>query len=188
MPGMTPNFSLPYPCAGETIDPAIFCEFSDALDAALVTVNANADFVANRPNARIDRGSGLNTFAVGVATNVQFSTEVFDNDTMVDLGADNAAITVVTPGVYWAQFMVGTITTFTTWTRYRLTITQNGTANIGRKFIYSTADAFFTANSIYGVLVCQAGDVIRGQYLWNGTGGPQVMNSGSLSMSFICDL
>ena len=55
MPGTTPNFSLPYPCAGETFDPAIFCEFSDALDAALVTVIANADFVANRPYARIDR-------------------------------------------------------------------------------------------------------------------------------------
>lgn len=188
MPGMTANWSLPYPCAGDTIDPSIFCEFSNAVDSALSIVSANAVFVANRPTARIDRTASSNTFTVNVATNVQFDTERFDNDAMANLAVDNAAITVATPGIYWASFMVGGISTFTTWTRYRMRITQNATPFIARKFMIDTGLSVFTDQNIYGALHCQAGDVIRGEYIWNGTGGPQTMTRGSLSLSFICDL
>lgn len=188
MPGMTANWSLPYPCAGDTIDPSIFCDFSNAVDMALSTVSANADFVANRPTARIDRTVSSNTITVNVPTNVQFDTEIFDNDGMADLVVDNSGITVVTPGVYWASFTVGGISTFTTWARYRMRIMQNGTSFIARKFIIDTGLSVFTDQNIYGALHCQAGDVIRGEYAWNGTGGPQTMTRGSLSLSFICDL
>lgn len=184
----TPVWNLPYPCAGDVIDPAIFCEFSDAVDAAMVTIGNNAEFVANRPNARVDRVSNLNTFAAGAAVNVQFNSEYFDNDNMVDLGADSAALTIRTPGVYWVMFSTGGYSTFTTWTRYLMAITQNGSSLIFRKYLVATAQGTPANNTIQGVLVCQANDVIRGLFSFAGTGGPMQMSRGSLSASFICDL
>lgn len=188
MPGLTPNWALPYPCSGETIDPDIFCDFSEALDVALATINDRTTFVANRPNSRLNRFGGAQTFAVNVNTVVQWNSEMYDNNAMTDLTLDNTIITVNTPGLYWVTFVVGGVANFTTWTRYQLQITQNATARVSRKFIIDTGVATFSDNSINGLLVCQAGDLIRGQYLWNGTGGPQVMSRGSLSASFICDL
>lgn len=184
----TPVWGLPYPCAGETMDPSIFCDFSDAVDAALVTLNTNAEFVANRPNARIDRTANANTFVAGAASNVTFNTEVFDNDAMVDLAADSARIFINTSGIYWVSFSVGGFATFTTWTRYLMNITQAGNSRVYRKFIVNTAQSTPTDNTITGALRCQAGDTIRGAFTFFGTGGPMQMSRASLSASFICDL
>lgn len=184
----TPVWNLPYPCAGDTIDPSIFCEFSDAVDTALASVNENAAFVLRRPNARVDRVSNINTFAAGVASNAQFNSEYFDNDNMGNLGSDAAALTIQTPGVYWVMFSLGGFATFTTWTRYLMAISQAGTNRIFRKFMVNTAQGTPSDNTIQGVLVCQAGDVIRGAFTFIGTGGPMQASRGSLSASFICDL
>lgn len=184
----TPVWSLPYPCAGDNIDPDIFCQFSDAVDAALVTINNNAEFVANRPNARIDRTANANTFTAGAAAAVQFDTEVFDNDGMATLSSSNNSLFVNTPGLYWVSFSVGGFATFTTWTRYLMNIVQNGGSRIYRKFIVNTAQSIPTDNTITGVLQCQLGDVITANFTFIGTGGPMQMSRGSLSMSFICDL
>lgn len=181
----TPVWNLPYPCAGETIDPSIFCDFSRAVDGALVVINDNAEFVANRPNARMDRVGNANTFAAGVTTIVQYNTVVFDNSSMVTLGTD---IQAPVAGVYWACFSIGGFSTFTTWTRYQMTVTQNGTPFIFRKFMVATAQGTPADNTVQGVLVCQAGDVIRSTFTFYGTGGPMQISRGSLSVSFICDL
>lgn len=184
----TPVWNLPYPCAGDTIDPDIFCDFSRAVDTALVTLNANAEFVLNRPNARVDRTANANTFTANTATNVEFDTEFFDNDEIADLAATNNALTVRTAGVYWATFAAGGFATFTTWTQYYMNITQNATTRISRKFVVDTVVDIPVDNSITGVIVCQVGDVIRGQFTFFGTGGPMQMSRGRLSLSFICDL
>lgn len=184
----TPNWNLPYPCSGEAIDPSIFCDFSEALDVALATVAENTRQIANRPNARLNRVGGAQTFPVNVNTVVDFTTEMYDNNGMTDLGVSASIVMVNVPGLYWVTFAMGGNANFTTWTRYQMQITQNGVARVSRKFILDTAIATFTDNSINGLLVCQAGDQIRAQYLWNGTGGPQIMSRGSLSASFICDL
>jgi hypothetical protein len=184
----TPNWNLPYPCAGDNIDPTIFCDFSDAVDAAMVTLAEQAEFVANRPNARIDRTANANTFTAGAATTVQYDTEVFDNDGMASLSTSNNSLFVNTPGLYWASFSVGGFATFTTWTRYLMNILQAGNSRIYRKFIVNTAQSIPTDNTITGVLVCQAGDTITGNFTFFGTGGPMQMSRASLSLSFICDL
>lgn len=188
MPGATPVWNLPYPCAGETIDPDIFCEFSNAVDSAMETINDNAEFAANRPNARIDRTLSLpTTFAAGVATPVTFDTEVFDNNNMANLGISNGVLTIQTPGLYWVSFSVGGFTVFTTWTRYLMSITQNGLARTNRKFMINVAQSIPANNTITGVVLCAAGDLIRGQFTFIGTGGPMQISRGSLSASFICD-
>jgi hypothetical protein len=187
----TPNWHIPYPCSGSSIDsevPGIFCDFSGAIDEAITEVARQADAAANRPNARANRLGSAQTFAVNVAANVQWNQEMYDNNSMINLAGDNTIITIQTPGVYWVTFAIGGIATFTTWTRYQMQITQNTVARVSRKFIIDTGSALFSDNSIHGALVCQAGDLIRGSYLWNGTGGPQVMGRGSLSASFVCDL
>lgn len=184
----TPVWSLPYPCAGDTIDPTIFCDFSQAVDDALGTINANAEFVANRPNARMDRVGNANTFAAGVASNVQFNTETFDNSGMIDLALNNTLATISTEGVYWVCFSVGGFSTFTTWTRYQMAISQNGTNRIYRKYMVNTAQGTPGDNTIQGVLVCTGGDTVRGSFTFIGTGGPMQISRASLSISFICDL
>lgn len=185
---LTPNWGIPYPCSGSTIDPDVFCQFSSGIDTAITQVSQLADVAANPPNVQVSRTGSAQTFAVNVAANIQWTTEVYDNGGMADLGGDNTILTVQTPGLYWVALTFGGIANFTTWTRYQAQITQNAVARISRKFIIDTGAALFSDNSIHGVLVCQAGDLIRGSYLWNGTGGPQVMSRGSLSASFICDL
>lgn len=191
MPGLTTNWAIPYPCAGENLDPAAFCNFSDAVDAALTVVDANASFVAHRPNVRIDRTSSLNTFAAGVATNVQYDTVAFDDAGMADLGSDNTLLTsdFDAPGVYWATFSIGGFATFTTWTRYLMAIQHNGVNRIYRKYMVNTGSGTTPEdNTIQGVLVCQPGDLVRTQFTFIGTGGPMVATRGSFGLSFICDL
>lgn len=188
MPGQTDNWALPYPCAGETIDPTIFCAFSNAVDAALVSVTENAEFVANRPNARIDRVGNLNTFAAGAGVSPQFNVEFFDNNNMANLAGDNLGFVVQTPGIYWVSFSLGGFSTFTTWTRYLMMISVAGSNWVFRKFLVNTAESTPEDNTIHGVVQCQAGDTIRGVMQFIGTGGPMNISRGSLSASFICDL
>lgn len=188
MPESTPVWNIPYPCASDTIDPAIFCEFSEAVDAALVSLNDEAEFLVNRPGARITRTANANTFTAGAATTVTYDTTEFDNQGAVDLGTDNTAITIPFDGVYWASFSVGGMATFTTWTGYYMNIIQNGTTRISRKYNVVTAQSVPTDNTVFGVLTCSAGNIVRGQYTFIGTGGPQTMSRASLSVAFICDL
>lgn len=187
MPGVTPVWNLPYPCAGDNIDSTVFCNFSNAVDTALSTVAANAAFVTNRPNLRIDRTANATTHPAGLPGNITFDTEVFDNDNLVDLSVDNTLVVIRTPGLYWVSLSLGGFTTFTTWTRYMMTIQQNFTSRIYRKFLVNTAQSTPTDNTISGVLQCQIGDQIRGQFTFIGTGGPMQISRGSLSISFICD-
>lgn len=108
MPASTPIYGIPYPCLNETIDPDIFCDFADAVNAAMLSVQTLSAASLARPSARVSRTSSVG-LPVGVDFTIPFSVEDWDSDNMVDLAIDPSRITVQTRGTYLATCN-GTIT------------------------------------------------------------------------------
>lgn len=181
MPGLTPNFGIRYPCAGEIIDPGVFQDFAEDVEAALDTVNAAGDFALLRPRgAQRTALTGTST-AVGVTTTMSYSTTDFNDDLTISAGG----FTVVTDGVYMVDCQFQPITTVTTVTSFAGHVLQNAVVNWRRKLGQTGPPTTADAINVSGLLDCTAGDTVTAQWVWTGTGGPMFVYS-RLSMSFIC--
>ena len=168
MPGVTPNWGLPYPCSGETIDCLIFEQFAEAVQTTLSDMNIFADTALNRPAASVNNGT--QTVAVNTSTNAIYATEEYDNFNMVDLAVNNDRITIQADGIYMVNTWSSLGSGFTTITSNAVAITKNGTV-FYRKKNSSNTDLTMDVN-VTGLLSCVAGDIIRASLLWTGTGGP----------------
>src|SRR5688572_13579968 len=52
MPASTPIFGFPYPCPDEQINPSVFLNLANAIDAKLGQLAVDETAALNRPNAR----------------------------------------------------------------------------------------------------------------------------------------
>jgi hypothetical protein len=169
MPGVTDRFSIPFPCQGDAINPAVFATWTNGIESAMAQVDTMRGLALHRPAASVTFPNAL-SLPQGVATNVTFGSELFDTDNMVDLAANNDRITIRTAGVYMVEanlcLQQGPVTTYTSG---RNAVTVNGTVSLARKH-----DDISVASTISGILatVLAPGDILRLQYLWTGTGGP----------------
>lgn len=169
----TPTFAIPYPCAGETIDCAAFAAFTQAVQDAVDDVAVAQEAALTRPSAKVSASSGIQTFTVAVATNVQFDFEDFDNDAMANLGVNNDRLTVATSGLYVVAASLMPAGSVTTLTSQAVALSQNGTILYRKKD--STRDNFPFGIHVVGLVNCVAGDILRVVYLWTGTGGPDTL-------------
>lgn len=167
----TPNFAIPYPCSGDTIDCNIFEPFTAAIQDSLDALDVLNEEVLNRPAAHIQAFANGQTFTVNVATNVIFDTVFFDNDSMVDLAVNNDRITIQNPGMYLVAGNLRTGASFTTITSQSNALSLNGTILYRNKESSDNNNLMYIPSAI-GLMNCVAGDVIRLVYLWTGTGGP----------------
>lgn len=190
MPASTPVWGLPYPCFDDgTIDPAIFCEFAEAADSALQTLEIQRQFALNRPNAKLRRDLLITpTFPVGATTTFTWDVEEFDNDGMITLAPTTNNITINTDGVYRFTLCMGNLNNFTTITQYTLLIQQNGTTVARRKFRSSISGSPFQKTLVSCMVPCASGDVMTGLFNWAGTGGPATDGVGWFSATYFCDL
>ena len=176
MPGATTVFAIPYPCAGENIDCTVFEAWADAIQAAIDSVRALETDAANRPSARAS-GTNQNPFVANTLTSVVYQTENYDNDNILNLGADSSAFTIQTAGWYLfssfaeVQHSAGQ-------TSHALSLTQNGTVIYRRKMSQPAVNPNPTPGiQVLGLINCAAADVIRANYLFNGAPSPTLLRA-----------
>lgn len=186
MPGATPVYGITYPCGGDTINAAVMQSFSDTLNAALVRAAAEMAETTDRPNAQIRYAIGgtAPTAAVGVATNVTYAAELYDNDNMADIVTNPDRLTVQTGGVY-AVSSTFSLSNVTTLTGLTLIITVNG-VEVGRWKTRVVVGGTFGECTLAIPVDLFPGDVVRTQVLWTGTGGPGSITNNSMAASLLC--
>ena len=179
MPASTPIFAITYPCGGDTIDPDALATFARTMDAALAQGMADLAQATNRPNAQIS-ATAIQTVAINTATNLTFDTEAYDNDGMATLATSNDRLTIQTDGAYfvWGTFRLSD--GFATLTSGAAILTVNG---VERARHISTSDDIDFELTVPLDLV--AGDILRLQARWTGTGGPGNVRTRLLTASFI---
>ncbi len=182
MPASTPVYGITYPCSGETIDPSVFATFANTLDAALAQGTAALAQATNRPNVQV-QATAAQAVVINVVTTLTYTTEIYDNDAMADLAANNERLTIQTDGVYfiWGAFNTGSTTTQTS---AAVILTVNGVER-GRYKTRPIAINNFASVSMSMPMSLLAGDIVRMQGLWTGSGGPSNFTGRILSASFL---
>jgi hypothetical protein len=99
----------------------------EVLTAAFWNTNVrdNSNFLYSPPMVRIVRTTNLTSYVSQAA--IQYETEVFDTDSMVNLATDATKITINTAGVYWVFFRARPSGTATI-TRTVLNLLLNGSS------------------------------------------------------------
>jgi hypothetical protein len=188
MPASTPVLGITYPCGGDTINPAVFATFTEGIQAALLTGDAAVAAAANRPAAFVRAvPSSPQSVVINTATTMTYQQEVWDNDGMADLAVNNDRLTIQTPGVYLCGAAAFTFSGFATITSMSVTLTVNGVTVYRRKA--KPADSGIGAAENHRVpLVLNAGDILRAQCRWTGTGGPASVGARELQAELVATL
>lgn len=185
MPGVTPNFAIRYPCAGETINPTVFQDFADDVEDALASVQVASTAALQRPRAATRNSSATGTACtVAVLTTMTFTIVDFSSGVTTTA----TGFTILAGGVYMVDAQFAPINTVTNSpVSCAGSIVQNATTRYRRKISnFGNTTVAFTEN-VSGLISCAPADTISAQYLWTGAGGPLNVYS-RLSISKICDL
>lgn len=183
MPASTPVYGITYPCGGDTIDPSVFATFADSMDAALAQGAAEMAQLTNKPNAQVSAQVFPQLVVLNTITTLTFNTEVYDNDAMADLAVNNDRLTIQTDGAYliWGMFATGSTTTQTS---IAIILTVNGTER-GRYKVRPRSSDTFGQTELTMPMNLVAGDIVRMQGLWTGSGGPSSFSTRALSASYL---
>lgn len=184
MPGMTPNFGIRYPCAGDTIDPQVFQDFADDVEAALAAVEAVSDAAVSRPSGAVRTAVTGTSVAVGGALTLMAytATDYVDGVTAIANGIQ------VGPGLWMVTAEFSGITTVASVTSWSGQVRNNPTVLYRRKLGSSVADTTPGFINLSGIAHCTAAtNDIQGQWAWTGAGGPMFVFS-RLSVHKVCDL
>lgn len=185
MPGTTPTLLLPFPYENEVVNSVSVKNLADAVDAALLSSITGATLTTKRPAALIARTSGTQSFATGAGlANLTYTTEMFDNDAMANVGVNNERLTVVTAGVYFISSFcfLDPSTNETQVTSQNHIITINGALLAGRKMRFGLGGAIGIMHRL------SAADIIRAQFQWVGTTSPKNITQAALGARWICSL
>lgn len=169
MPGFTPVFGIEYPCAGETIDPAVFQTFADDVEAALAVVDALNTAALQRPRAAIRDSSTI--AAVNVMTSITFDT----TDFAVGITTGATGFTTVTTGIYEVSLEVDTVGPLTSVTSLVAEMRLAGTILYRRKIEPNPALTEGEPLNVSGLMMSTAvGQLIDFRWGWNGVGPPSM--------------
>lgn len=178
MPGVTPNYSIEYPCGSDTIDPLVFGTWANGIETAIETVQARADFARLSPRTVVS--GQTNAVASGVQTTLNHGTTVVA-DARITNGTTSLTFTVA--GVYMLngqlEFPSGA-----TATAIQATITGPGTQIIQRDMPITPGDALRL--NISGLLVVAAGQTAVSSVLHTSAGALDVF--WLLSAEFVCEV
>lgn len=184
MPGTT-SLGIPFPYANEVADAVSVKNLADEVDVELNAAITAATLTTKRPAALVKRTSGTQSFATGAAfANLTYTTEMFDNDGMGNLGANNERLTVTTAGVYLISglWFLDPSYNETEVTSSNFIITINGSVLAGRTARFVLGGALSIMHRL------SAADIIRTQFKWVGTGSPKNITQAALGARWICSL
>lgn len=165
MPGSTPVFGIPYPCAGETIDPGVFQDFADGVEAALAAVDVFSATALARPRAAIENNAGQ-SIAFGAVTALTFPTTDFASGVTAAAGG----FTILTDGVYQLTLEASSSSVTTTASSWAGEILRAGTVMYRRKISPNPAISTAGGINLVGIFTATAGQAITFQWQWTGAG------------------
>jgi hypothetical protein len=157
MPGVTPIYSFPYPCASDLVTFADFSNLANAVDSKLFDLQADADLALNRYNG---------TFNVATQAGIAAG---------VDTVLTNPASSYVIPaaGIYLINSRFNMVTA-TTITSGRASVRVNAVRIYGRTFNFEYGSIGTFIDVPPTPLVCATGDTITFTFLYSGTGTASV--------------
>lgn len=174
MPGMTPNFSIRYPCAGETIDPTVFQDFADDVDAALLAVETMSADVLLRPRGASETDMAGTSCAAGATTTMNFTSVEFNSGLTPIAGGYT-----VPAGVWMAAAEFAPVNSATTVSSFSAILLLGATIQYQRRLGYPLVgpdtDAHF--QNVSGLIYTAAPANITAAWNWSGTGGPMFVFS-----------
>jgi hypothetical protein len=149
VPGFTVPLGFPYPLAADPLDstatngPRSIQALAEAVDASVTSTTASALQALSPETMKIT--AGTQPLANNVSTQIAFNTEVFDNDSMVDLVSNPFQAKIVTAGTY---IIIGGLTYAPNATGYReVSLTLNAVF-IARSREPSSPDALFSTAAV----------------------------------------
>lgn len=153
MPASTPIFGFPYPCPDEQINPSVFLNLANAIDAKLLQIRTDETAALNRPNARRGTVALSNAATAGV---LAVTTGAGSSFTITEAGV--WIVTAFVPGIGGAGLF----------NELRLRVRQNTTPRFGVTRNTTTGLTVFNTTCI-GPLVCAVGDTIDTDFFYTGT-------------------
>lgn len=186
MPGTTPNYAIPFPCAGDPLNPAAFQSLALGVDNALLQGDAAATAATHEAQANL---SGQANPAVGVEAIVTFDFlgGIFNLSNGITINAAAGTATVVFPGLYGVMMTSGGSQSTLTMTSQRMAVYVNGVLYAAKKLRgFNPAFVQTLSGSVYwdvGPLVL--GDVITLRWVWTGTGALTSAASFDIAIAFL---
>lgn len=186
MPGSTPVLGIPYPLLNETVDPAIFQQFANVVNSAIITTQTSAQYeLTGKPTYRATIPSTLNP-AVGpnVPTTLTFTTPFDDNNSFFNAGSPTRA-TINTAGAYLILYQLN-IAGESTFAKLYIDVLYNGVQiiGIGTNHGFSVAQIDINVPLIWPLFV---GDFLQFRWVWQGTGTAQPFNV-NVNLQWLCPL
>jgi hypothetical protein len=170
MPGTTANEFFPYPYMGETVNATSWANLANAIDAALVTLNAVATDAKKPPTVMVRETLAGTAITVATNTNIFFTTNQFiDPSSMHSTSSNTDQIITPEPGIYLCRGAVQVGGT-TTLTGLKAAVSLNGTQVLARQENPKNLNTSWTTEVNGVVLSMAAGDIIRLVARWAGTG------------------
>lgn len=161
----TPEFAITYPCEGAPISVADFSVFAADVEAAFVTMDAEAVAATHLPYAmQVTQTTPL----VGAATTLVFVASAFNFSSGITVAAN--AFTAVTPGLYLVTLQANGVDSSLTMTSGRASILRNAVLVDAIKRKPTPATALVGNMTVAAPVNLAAGDAVTFQYLWTGTG------------------
>lgn len=164
MAGTTPNYGLRYPGMYDVVNADSWLDLSNDLETAFAALDVKRQKALNRPSARAVAGTNL--IAASTTTTVVFGSETFDNANLFSFGAPDRM--TLSAGLWLVLAETTMLFGYTTATSLRTIITINGAAHTSQK----TAAVIQPVAHLTAFVEASAGDLLRMQARWTGTGGP----------------
>lgn len=189
MPGVTPIWAIRYPYIGEVIDPAVFKNFADDVDAAMDTVQAAATLAATGRNfVHLSRAEGPDTIATNVEADVVWTTQLSGDDP----GAwwtSGANIILPDKGLYQVSVWTDQVLGVTTTTSQRIRVKVNGVFRAGHLFRPENS-SFSPQSGVNSAVVYNstAGHALAATYKWTGTVSPTAFPATNITVSQLVKL
>lgn len=180
MSGQTSPWNLRYPLYTESTDAATQIQnLANDINTALGTVTTSVNNAVSKKRAQITRTVNQ-SIPNAVFTNFTFVSEQFDNDNMANLGVDNAALTVVTAGLYWLGARSNWNPNTTGDRAIRFTV--NGLVPVTQRDETNATGTETTNQSMSALIYCNVADVIRLQGFQSSGGA---LNNGLAELSAV---
>lgn len=189
MPGVTPVWAIRYPYVNEVIDPAVFKNFADDVDAAMDTIQASASTAATGRNfIHLSRAEGPDTIVTNVETDVVWTTQLSGDDP----GAwwtSGANIILPDKGLYQVSVWIDQPSGITTTTSQRLRVKVNGVFRTGHLF-RPQSSGFSPLSGINSAVVYNstAGHALAATYKWTGTVSPSLFPETNITVAQLVKL
>lgn len=178
MTAFTPNYGIEYPCASDTIDPALFQSWAEDIETAIETVQARSELARIRP--RVSVIGNTPAVVTGVQTTLNHSTDIITHADIVNGGT---SLTFNRAGVYMLtaqlEFPNGAANTAT-----QLTITGPGVQVIQRDMPITPGDVMRL--NVSGLLVMAVGNTAVTSILY--TGASPLSVDVLVTAAFICEV